>query len=167
VPHSLAVLDSVHRSNLPHSEKSAIRRFYEKLAPRASGAMSSIGHKLGMSRHVVVSGTHVLRAGGEAALVGAALGVLDAKVGLDVNVPIGAGYKAPIDGLGGLVAFGASMVPALETVSEDLNRVGVIGVASYAQRQAKQWASNAASTPVPGVSGEFGDDPVLAWAAKQ
>ena len=182
MPHSLAVLDSVRSSNLPHSEKTAIRRFYEKLAPRAhssvGSAMSSVqstvtslGQKVGLSHHVAVKGTHALRAGGEALILGGALGALDAKLGtpgksgLDVNVPVGAGYSVPIDGVLGVVGMVASAVPALDIISDDARTAGIIGIASWSQRQAKEWVNKTPTSP--SVQGEYGEDPVLAWASKQ
>jgi hypothetical protein len=191
MPHSLAILDSnrhsmhdaVDRSSLPHSEKTAIRRFYEKMgghvsrashqishgASQASSMLNKAGAAIGLGPSTVVKATHVLRAGGEAIVVGAALGAIDQKNGgLDVTVPIGSGYKLPVDAVTGGVAFLASMVGALEPVSEDLNRIGVIGTASFAARKTKEWMSGAAAGGGSNVGGEFaGEDEVLAWAAKQ
>ena len=182
MPHSLAVLDSVRDSGLPHSEKTAIRRFYDRLAPighrassmaasvgsSASSMAASVGSKLGLGHHTVVSGTRVLRAGGEALIVGGAIGALDAQLGgLDVNVPVGGGFSVPVDGAAGVLAYGASMVQALDGVSEDLERVGTIGVASWAARQAKTWVAAKKSAPASSTNGEFGEDAVLKWAASQ
>ena len=166
------VLDSVDHSTLPSSEKSAIRRFYEKIAPRAQAAVYSAGHKVGLSTHTITRGAGVLRSMSETAIVAGGLGVLDAKVGLDVNVPIGGGFKVPVDGLASLMAFGASLHPAVASVAEDLDRVGIITGASWAQRTAKEWASGASSAPAatstaPAASTASGEDQVLSWARQQ
>ncbi len=172
MPTSLALRDAVERSHLPASEKTHIRRYWESIAPRASALAARVQHGLGISSHVVHKGTEVLRAGGEAALLGGALGVLDAKLagGLDYPVNVFGGINVPIDLVSGLAGFGASMAPSLAKVSEDLSRAGVVGTASYAQRQAKAWASNAASAAggaAAPASTAHGEDAVLAWAQQQ
>ena len=122
MPTSLALRDAVERSHLPASEKTHIRRYWESIAPRASALAARVQHGLGISSHVVHKGTEVLRAGGEAALLGGALGVLDAKLagGLDYPVNVFGGINVPIDLVSGLAGFGASMAPSLAKVSEDL-----------------------------------------------
>lgn len=179
MPDHLAVLDHVSSSNLPRHEKTAIRRFYERLAPRAGGLVSSTAAKLGLGPHTVVTAVEVVRATGEALLIGGAFGALDSqlgnapgKSGLDVNVPVGTGYNVPIDAAVGIAGMGLSMINGLDKVSEDMNRVGVIGLASWAQRQAKSWMqtrSSASTVPaaLPATAvahGEFAEDPILSWA---
>ncbi len=186
-------MDSVHRSSLPPSEKLAIQRFYESArggAIRAGSAVrggvsragSAVQSALGLSHHTVVKGGEVLRSGGEALLLGGGLGLLDAQLskgkaagvsGLDYGVSVGS-YSAniPIDGVVGVAAFAASMVPKLAPVAEDFNRAGVIGVASWSARMAKSWMQSApAAGTAPAASaasGEFGqEDAVMRWAAAQ
>ncbi len=180
MPHDLA--RSVDHYNLPSHEKSAIQRFYDRISGKASHAYAAVGSKLGMARHSVTEGAQSIRKGGEALVVGGLLGAVDAqlgksdptKSGLDLNVPVGAGYNLPIDGAVGVAGFVASMVPAMGKVAEDLQTVGIVGVASWSQRQVKAWVQgkNAAgalpaSAAAPGAHGEFGGDPVLEWAARQ
>jgi hypothetical protein len=175
--HGLAVMHSVHRSNLPSSEKSAIQRFYDKLSGRGSALATSIGSKVGMAKHSVTEGMQSLRSGGEAVIVGGALGALDAqlsksdpsKSGLDYPVSIGSGYNVPLDGGVGVLAFLASMAPQLAKFSGDLQTVGIVGVASWAQRQTKQWVAGASAAPSAPTSAPAGvhGDPILDWAANQ
>ena len=176
--HSLAVMDSVRRSNLPNHEKSSIQRFYDNLTKRASGLSTSVGEKLGMARHSISAGSQAVRRGGEALLVGGALGALDAqlgkgdptKSGLDVNINVGSGYNLPIDAAVGVAGFLASMAPSLAKAEDDLQTVGVIGVASWSQRMTKGWvAARQGAAPAGGGSAPAGvhGDPVLDWAASQ
>lgn len=176
--HSLAVMDSVRRSNLPDREKSSIQRFYDNLTRRASGISTTVGEKLGMARHSISAGSQAVRRGGEAILVGGGLGALDAqlskgdptKSGLDVNVAVGSGYNLPIDAAVGVAGFLASMAPSLAKAEDDLQTVGVIGVASWAQRMTKGWvagrqaAGGGGSSPAPAG---MGADPILDWASQQ
>ena len=173
MPTSIALRDAVSRSNLPASEKTHIRRYWESIAPRASALAARVQRGLGISGHVARTGTQALRAGGEAVLLGGALGVVDAKLagGLDYTATLGSNsVTVPIDLVAGIAGFGASMVPSLAVVSEDLNRLGVVGTASYAQRQAKAWAQGAPGSGSGGAapaSTAHGEDAVLAWAAEQ
>lgn len=181
MPTSDLVLRSVDSSSLPHSEKTAIRRFYEKIAPRAHSMAATVQSKLGISSHTAVKGTEALRSLSEGLAVGAGLGLLDAKVGLDVKVPfVGDGsYTLPADAVLSGAAYIASLVGSLSPVADDLQRVGLVGAASWAQRSAKSWAgatatapaaSTTSTTPASGTTpaaGEFGQDDVLAWARQQ
>jgi hypothetical protein len=170
---SLALRDAVASSRISPSEKTHIRRYWESIAPRASALAARVQRGLGISSHVARTGTQALRAGGEAVLLGGALGVLDGKLagGLDQQVNLFGGFTVPIDAAAGVAGFAASMVPSLAPVSEDLCRVGVVGAASYAQRQAKAWAQNAAGagagTGAGGATGVHGEDEVLRWAQSQ
>src|SRR5277367_2983974 len=179
MPHELS--RSVEHYNLPSHEKSAIQRFYDRISGKASHAYSAVGSKLEMARHSVTEGAQSIRKGGEAFVVGGLLGAVDAQLGkgsatsgLDVNVAVGAGYNLPIDGAVGVAGFVASMVPAMGKVAEDLQTVGIVGVASWSQRQVKGWVQQKqTAAPLPaagaaaGAHGEFGGDPVLDWAARQ
>jgi hypothetical protein len=177
VPNSALVLDSVRRSHAPSSEKSAIQRFYDNLTHRGSGLATSVGQKLGMARHSISAGTQAIRKGGEAVLVGGLLGAVDAqlskddpsKSGLDYPVNIGGGYNVPIDGALGGLAMLASLAPQLAKGEEDLQTVGVVGLASWAQRQAKGWvqAKQGAAPSAPAAGAGVHGDPVLDWAASQ
>jgi len=177
MPSDLAVIDSVQRSNLPASEKSAIARFYDRLT-RARGASSMARSAFGGLGQTATKGVTALRYGGEGLVVGGLLGALDGtlskdptKSGLDVHVPIGAsGIDVPVDAIVGATALGASMLGAVDSVSGDLHTVGAVAIASWSQRMTRDWvrgrqstATGAAGSTAAIVSG----DPVLDWAARQ
>ena len=171
MPTSLALRESVNRSHVPLSEKLHIRRYWESIAPRASALAARAQSALGISSHVAHKGTEALRSLGEAAIVGGTLGVIDGKLagGLDQQVNLFGGFTVPIDAVAGAAGFIGSMIPSLDKVSGDLCRVGVVGAASYAQRQAKAWVTNAAAAPAAGgaTTGVHGEDAVLSWAQSQ
>jgi hypothetical protein len=160
--HPLAL---VSQSNLPSHEKSAIRRWYE----RVSGTVRHPGRSFqGFGKHVNASG-HALRQGGEALLTGAALGALHVELptGLDVR-------KVPVDAVAGallLVSGGAH-----SEVAQDLRNAGGTALGIYAFRKTHDFleerkrakgsvSGSAVAKAKAGVHGDFGnEDPIISLA---
>lgn len=117
----MVVFDSIAQSNIPRGEKSMIRKWAEK----------KLGVVLpGVTRRHIVDTVEAVRAGGEAAITGAALGAIHAKAGLDVNVH---GKRVPADAVGGIVALAAS--PWMDGVCTDVRNIGMttVGIAAFRQ----------------------------------
>ena len=171
MPHSLAVLDSVRHSTLPHSEKTAIRRYYVKLSPRISGLAARAESAMGMSRPMISKAGSAVRSLADGAVTGAVLGAVKGQVGsLDINVPIGQGYTVPADVIaaGGLAAL--SVVGKFDIVSSDLRTGAAVCAASYTARQTEQWVANRKNGAADaGVHGEpdVGEDAIVEWARQQ
>lgn len=122
----------------------------------------------------VTEGGHALRAAGESAVVGAALGYAAAAMpnGLDVQIPTkltgGKIVNAPIDAVVGVVGMIGAVAMANEGIASDLRNAGATGISIFAYRKTQEYALNRKKMPPSGVQsghhGEFGEDPILAAA---
>jgi len=117
----LAVL--AQRSDTGPGAKSMLRKFYEKVTATTASAKT----------HALATG-HAVRQGGEALVVGGALGALHAELatGLDVK-------KVPIDAAVAAGAMVAGIAFANEDVSKDLLNAGSAAAAVYAFRKSHDW----------------------------
>lgn len=152
----MLVFDSVAQSNIPAHEKSAIKRWYERLTGKS---VTALGHA---KAHVVQSG-HVLRQYGESLVVGGLLGALHAELpnGLDIEV---GGKKAPIDGMLAAAGAVASIAFPHSPLSCEAANAGASGATIWAFRminehQAKKKlaakpATAPAAAPVTTVAGD-------------
>lgn len=165
-------------SNLAPSEKTQLRRIYERI------------NSVGMARvkHHAVETAQSFRHGSESMVTGAILGLVDAEVGLDIQTKH---TKVPIDGvLGFMMLAGAAYPGPGEFIGRDMQNVGgtAIGISTF--RSVKAWreakiaagggiknmVSNVAGDLMPGhkrtsrVGAEFGTseaidaDPIVACA---
>ena len=147
-------LTAIEQSNMPQSvKKSLIRTWYDKI----TGGVGSIDRLGGHVRE----GGHVIRQGGEAAFVGATLGLIDAeRGGLDVG-------KVPIDGIVAALGFGASIYMAHDPygICADMRNIGSNALTVLTYRKTKAWrltAKGATSTTAHGES----DDPIAIAASE-
>jgi hypothetical protein len=162
------VLGAIESSNLPSHHKSSIRKWLD----RATG-----GAGLGRAKAHALATGHVLRQGGEAVLVGGALGAIKAEraEGLDIK------GKMPIDGIAGAAFLAASIGVANHEVSTDLRNAGSNALTVFAFRKSEQYFLNrkgmgapppAAAVPgpaagggaAPAAAGDYGEDPIVAAA---
>lgn len=146
---------SLANSNLPSTQKSAIRRFLDRNVPSLRGMGSIQGH----AKHTA----HALRAGGESVIVGGLAGLAHAtlKHGLDAD----AKGHVPIDGITGLVLLaGAGYAGGFTESAHDLRNAGstLLGISVF--RKSAEWVAakrRAKGLPVGGkIAGEFGDEVV-------
>lgn len=145
-----ANLQALQRSNLPHEQKSAFRRWYESITGAA--VVNGMGQ---VNRHVAV-GAHALRAEGEALVTGALLGLADSHFGgLDVK-----GY--PIDGIASLIALAGQFAMAnhADGLATDLRNVGTVCTGVFAYRKSKEYVSGQKGSST--VHGDY--DPIVACA---
>lgn len=164
--HGELVFSSIASSNIPHREKSAIRRWYEKV----SGG--GITHRA--KGHIMETG-HALRQGGESLLVGGILGAAHAsmKNGLDYEVK---GGHVPADAVVGVVGMVGGVVMANDGVGADLRNAGAAGLTVFAFRKTnelvarKNMQGGAAAGKTLKAAGDsdvdIGEDPIVA-AAKE
>lgn len=116
-------LARVHSSNMPHSEKSGIRRFVEMAT--GNGKITK-GH--------AVSAGHALRSSGEALVVGGVAGAVDAMYGLDYK-------KVPMDLVAGAALTAVSVVIGDVDGHHDLRNAGADLLAIGAFRQGGKFAA--------------------------
>jgi hypothetical protein len=127
------VFDHIMRSNIPKSEKSTLRRWFDSVT---GGKTSEVIERYGLDRAVEKKVTvgEVVVAGTEAMGIGGILGALHAvrENGLDVKVPF-TNRSVPIDGsLSGLAYIAAVAVPV---IGEHAKNVGTSAAAVYAFRK--------------------------------
>jgi hypothetical protein len=142
------VFNSIAQSNLPVSQKSFLMRAYEE----ASG--SSISPRtLEAAKLHGMSALEAVRAGGEAFVVGASVGILDAILpgGLDVKA---GGFKVPMDGVAAVLAYAGSVGSAAHAGSTDAKNIGtaLMGIASY--RMLNQFVKAKQGAPATNFNGE-------------
>jgi hypothetical protein len=140
------VLHSIGQSNLPPEKKSLIRRWYDQV----TGGVSSLAAQR-VSGHVRETG-HVIRSGGEALITGAALGMIDADMGLDVK-------GVPIDGLVAGAGFLACIYMAHDPygICADMRNIGSDALTVLSYRKSKAWRERGKAIV---AHGESVDDPI-------
>jgi hypothetical protein len=165
------MLSHIEHSNIPHTEKSAIRRWYDKV--------HSGGHLARAKKHVAAGG-NTIRQGGEALMVGGILGAVSAKLpnGLDANVR---GKSVPIDAIVAVAGLGLGVVAAHEEFGQDLTNAGATAMAIFAFRKTEKLVKDKLAqkgaapakqlaAKVGKVAGEYGadygEDPIVAAARK-
>ncbi len=116
---------SMAQSGLPAKEQGAIRRWFERVKDGNTEQSKMALAKL----HVKAAGEG-LRSGGEALLVGGALGAIHAQLpgGLDYK-------KVPVDAVAGAVLLAAGAVGAQMEVGKDLQNAGAAALAVFAFRK--------------------------------
>lgn len=126
-------ISSVESSNLPASQKSAIRRWYEGVS--GSGALSRA------KKHV--EGTvNVVRGGGEAAITGAALGALNSALPHGLDVPIANGkFAVPVDGVVAAAGLAGAIAFAHEEYGTDARNIGMSAAAVFAFRKVQDFTA--------------------------
>lgn len=115
---------SLAQSNMPPAQKTAIRRWYES-------TMAGNGHQAVLARAKLhaQAGIENVRAGGEALIVGGALGAVAATHGLDYQ------KKVPIDAAVGITALAASAVMAHTPFAGDARNAGITALGIFAFRK--------------------------------
>jgi hypothetical protein len=156
-----AISEEIASSNMSRPAKSAIRRWYESMG----GA--------GIKRHVTET-AQVVRQGGESAIMGAALGLIEAEHG-SLDVKLGQ-HEVPIDGAAAVGGLLGSVIMANDAtgLSADMRNLGSASLAILSYRKAKEWRlrHKGQHTGLLGTGaahhGEVIDmsDPVLAAAAR-
>ena len=150
-------LADIHQSNIHVENKTGIRRFWEK----AVGAGITTGNAIG---HVSEVGAG-LRQGGEALVVGAGLGYLNAEKGLDW----GTNKDIPVDGVLAAAGLIGAVVMANHPlgIAADLRNAGSLALGILTFRKTSDWQTNRknAATKTVSASGDFGEeDPILSMA---
>ena len=155
-----AISDEIASSNMSRPAKSAIRRWYESMG----GA--------GIKRHVTET-AQVVRQGGESAIMGAALGIIEAEHG-SLDIKIGQ-HELPVDGAAAALGLIGSVVMANDPtgLSADMRNLGAGALAVLSYRKSKEWrlrhkGQHTGLLPAGVHHGEIIDmnDPVLAAAAR-
>ena len=128
---------TLHSTASSGSEKSALRKWYEKVAG---------GTALARTKKHIEYGAHSLRAGGESLLVGAALGAADnmLKGGLDVEVArdkSGKLYHVPVDGAVAALGLIAGTAMAHEEFGKDLVNAGAAAAAVFGYRKSRDYVA--------------------------
>jgi hypothetical protein len=155
------VMQEIAQSNISPQKKSAIRRWYESM-----GGVGSI------KRHVSET-AQAVRQGGESAIMGGALGLIEAEHGsLDVAFQ---GHEIPIDGVAALVGIGGSIIMANDPsgLSSDMRNLGASALSVLSYRKAREWRLKAKGhVPTPkalSTAAHHGDvdtnDPILLAAS--
>jgi hypothetical protein len=173
------VFNHIMRSNIPKSEKSTLRRWFDSVTGgKASEVIERYGLDQAVEKKVTVG--EVVVAGTEAMGIGGILGALHAvrENGLDVKVPF-TNRSVPIDGsLSGLAYIAAVAVPV---IGEHAKNVGTSAAAVYgfrkfhdmlaARRISKMGGEDTVATstapdaeePAPA---DIGEDPIVTLASK-
>lgn len=152
-------LAAVESSNLSYGQKSAIRRMYERLG--GSSAMARAKH------HVAATG-HTVRQGGEALIVGGALGALHQQKGLDMNIR--GKVTIPVDGAVAAAGLIGGVALAHEEYGSDLRNMGAAALSIFAFRKTAEYMAKRSGVPVRAAGEfEFGAetveaDPIVAFA---
>lgn len=153
-------ITKLESSNLPASQKSAIRRMYEKI-----GGSSAMGR---VRSHAMATG-HAVRQGGESLVVGGILGYAhqELKGGLDIDIQ--GKVKVPLDGVVAVAGLGASVFMAGEEIAPDLRNAGAAAAAILAFRKTSEFVAKKKGQPAR-IAGEFefghesGEDPIIEYA---
>lgn len=154
-----STLAAIGSSNMSYGQKSAIRRMYERLG---GGAM------MGRAKAHAMGTAHAIRQGGEALIVGGALGALHQQKGLDVSIQ--GKVNVPVDGAVAAVGLVGGIALAHEEYGADLRNMGSAAAAVFAFRKTAEFVAKKKGQPVraAGESGfEFGtesEDPIVSWA---
>lgn len=155
MPHALALHSGSHATS---GHKSALRRMYEStLSGKHAGAIARAkGH--------AIEGALALRQGGESAVVGGALGAVQAmnfaNGGLDVK-------KVPVDAVLGLGALAAGVYMAHDNVATDLRNAGAAAIAVFSFRKSAELVAKAkAQAGVAHGEDDYGEDPIIAAARR-
>jgi hypothetical protein len=148
----------IARSNMPAPNKSAIMRFYERM-----------GGGVAIKRHVSET-AQAVRQGGESAIMGGLLGLIEAEHGsLDVKFQ---GKTIPIDGSLALLGLFGSVVMANDPtgLSADIRNLSSASLAVFSYRKGKEWREKGKGLThaLPGHHGEqnIPNDPILAAAQR-
>lgn len=157
------LMQSVESSNLAPSEKSQMRKWYDRMQN---------GGYVARAKHHATEGAQAVRAGGEALLIGGMLGLADAELKNGLDVPVGANHQIPLDGLIGVAGLVASVLPGPgEFVGRDLQNAGTVGLGIFSYRKTKEFqekkiiAGGGISNAVSQIAGEFGGSTVRRKAA--
>lgn len=151
-------ITKLESSNLPATQKSAIRRMYERV-----GGSASMGR---VRSHAAATG-HAIRQGGESLLVGGLLGAaaVELKGGLDVDIQ--GKVKIPIDGVVALAGIAGSVIMAGEEFAPDLRNAGSAAASILAFRKTAEYMAKRKGGAAK-INGEFEfgseEDPILAYA---
>ena len=166
-------LARVETSNLPTSQKSAIRRLYERARSgglaSAYGKVKSVGHAAGRAA----------RQGGEGAVTGAAIAGLET---LQHKLPAKL-QNVPVSAVVGVAGLAGSIVLHSEEYSGDLATMGAVGIGIFAHQQTQQFLAKqgakisgeaadmapenpgypfpASNANYPGMNDDIGTDPVV------
>lgn len=128
----IVVYDSVMKSNIPNQEKSAIGKWFERMAnivPARDEEKST-----GVTKEHVVSAVQAFRQSLESNVVSFGLGAFHAEVGLDVA-------KVPVDMVAGTILTIGSVAMAKSEISRDLLNMGVASQNCYTFRKGHAWAA--------------------------
>src|SRR5208283_4360819 len=125
-------LADIHASNIPVEKKTGIRRFFDTAMGIDLTARNAVGH--------ISEGGAVLRQGGEALVVGGALGLLNAKKGLDW----GTNKDIPVDGVIAAIGLAGAIVMANHPlgIAADLRNAGSIALGILTFRKTTDWQTN-------------------------
>lgn len=123
----LIVFDSLlHRSNLPHQEKSYLRRWVDRMT---GGALDAVSPHYEMPRETMLEATlSTLRQTSEGMTVGGLLGALNAH---DAIEPFG----VPVDGAGGALLTAIGVLGHNHELSKDARNAGTAGLVVYSFRK--------------------------------
>lgn len=117
---------TIESSNMPSRHKSALRKWFDD----AKGGMSL--SRVG-SRHISAAGSGI-RQGGEAIMVGGALGLAHAQLPTGLDVKIGKA-KLPMDGVAGVLGMVAGIGMAHEEYGTDLRNAASSCLSVFTFRQ--------------------------------
>lgn len=159
----IVVYDSVMKSNIPNGEKSLIGKWFEKMTSIVPNSDDSDRRGGGLSKEHVITAVQALRSSVEGNAVSFGLGVLDAKVGLDVG-------KIPLDAAGGVGLTALSIMFAKHEISRDLLNMGNAAGNCFSFRKGHAWAAAsqirqgvepASKMGQVNIAGEENDDPIV------
>lgn len=156
-------LATIQSSNLPSSQKSAIRRLYE--------SMGGSGSALDRVRAAAVTSGEAIRQGGESVVVGAVLGAAHVYLPQGLNMKVGQKVNVPIDAAAGALLMGAAVLMSDEPVAEDLRNAGASALSVFSFRKTYEVLAKkrAPGGKFAGEDGWFAgadpsEDPVIAAA---
>ena len=178
----LAVLEAVRESNIPVSQKRNLIRFYADKLHHGGGSV------LARAKHHVMGGAHVLRQGGESAIVGGALAGLAVHLPTGLDAQVGStGKTVPVDAVVAAAGLAGAVFWAHEPMADDLRNAGSAALAIFSYRKTHDFlaarlaakgqvpgsavsaqASGASAAPVAAANGDygFGEDPIVAIARR-
>jgi hypothetical protein len=160
------VFSSIASSDLPTAQKSAFKKWYERIGGSGRAIVRAKAH--------VVEGGHAIRQTGESAVVGATLGAIAANRGPQALDYMVKGQSIPVDAVGGVLAMGAAVVfaPSEPSVAVTLRNAGAAAIAIAAYRKTDEFvtlkmagkARAAAGATKPGAVAHGEEDPIVALA---
>jgi len=153
----LSVFESALATTMPKEEKSALRRYLDRVS---GGRLTSLAEQSGLKirgDHVVAT-VNSIRQVGEGVMTGAGIAAIEHYVGESV-------MKVPVDGGVAAAATFGSIAMAGHEVSKDLANIGAGAATLFAHRHTqKLLAAKAGKVPTAKVSGDDDVDPVIAAA---